>query len=67
MAKTRKFLVTLEIPVEAGTPEEAAEEFVRRLRSERSAFQVDVLEDRGEHTWTRIGRKVVRLDELRAE
>lgn len=64
MAKTRKFLVSLEMHVEAGTPEAAAEDFVRRLRDERSAFQVDVLEDTGEHTWTRLGRKIVRLDEL---
>ncbi len=64
MAKTRKFVISLEIPLEAETPEAAAEEFVRRVRGERSAFQVDVLEDRGEDTWTRLGRRVVRLEEL---
>ncbi|HYY54001.1 MAG TPA: hypothetical protein VFA01_01350 [Candidatus Dormibacteraeota bacterium] len=62
--KTRKFAVTLEMQLEAGTPEEAASLFVERVRSERHAVEVDVLEDRGEDQWTRIGRRVVRLDEV---
>lgn len=62
--KTRKFAVALEMNVEAASPEDAAREFVRRLRAERSGYQVDVLEDRGEDRWQRIGRRVVRLDEL---
>jgi hypothetical protein len=63
---TRKFLVALEIEIEAGTPEEAAEEFVRRVRGEGSAFQVDVQEDRGEDAWIRIGRRIVKLEDVEA-
>lgn len=62
--KTRKFLVSMEVAVEAATPEDATKEFVRRVRGERQAFQVDVLEDRGEHAWERIGRRIVQLDEI---
>ena len=62
--KTRKFAVTLEIQLEAETPKDAAEEFVRRIRMERHAFQVDVMEDRGEDQWEPVGRPVVRVDEV---
>ncbi len=60
--KTRKFAISLEIQVEASSPEEAADRFVKRIREERSAFEVDVLEDRGEDRWVRIGRRLVQLD-----
>ena len=59
--KTRKFAISLEIQVEAGTPEEAAERFVRRIREEQHAFEVEVLEDRGEDTWVKVGRRLVDL------
>ena len=62
--KTRKFAVNLEMQLEAGSPEEAAEKFVDLVRSERHAVEVEVLEDRGEDEWTRIGRRTVRLDEV---
>ena len=62
--KTRKFAVSLEMQVETASPEEAARQFVELVRSERHAVEVDVLEDRGEDQWTRIGRRVVRLDEV---
>ena len=67
MKKTRKFAVTLEMQLEAGSPEEAAELFVDRARSERHALEVEVLEDRGEDQWARLGRRIVRLDEVRAK
>ncbi len=60
--KTRKFSISLEIQVEAASPEEAAERFVKRIREERSAFEVEVLEDRGEDMWVRVGRRLVQLD-----
>jgi hypothetical protein len=50
--------------LEAGTPEEAASVFVERVRTEQHAIEVEVLEDRGEDQWTRIGRRLVRLDEV---
>jgi len=59
--KTRKFAITLEMQLEAGSPEEAAERFVERIREERSAFEVEVLEDRGEDEWLRVGRRLVQL------
>lgn len=59
--KTRKFSISLEIQVEAGSPQEAAERFVQRIREERGAFEVDVLEDRGEDSWVRVGRRRVEL------
>lgn len=62
--KTRKFAVTLEMQLEAGSPEEAAELFVDLVRSERHAIEVEVLEDRGEDQWSRIGRRRVKLDEV---
>ena len=62
--KTRKFAVSLEMQVEAASPEEAARQFVELVRSERHAIEVDVPEDRGEDQWTRIGRRLVRLDEV---
>ena len=48
--KTRKFAITLEMQLEAGSPEEAAER-----------FEVEVLEDRGEDEWLRVGRRLVQL------
>lgn len=63
MAK-RKFVVALEMAVEAETPRDAAIEFARRVRFEGDAFQVDVLEDRGGDAWHRLGRQVVQLSEV---
>ena len=56
--------MTLEMQLEAGTPEEAASRFVDLVRAERHAIEVEVLEDRGEDQWTRIGRRIVKLDEV---
>ena len=56
--------MNLEMQLEAGSPEEAAELFVDAVRSERHAIEVEILEDRGEDQWRRIGRRVVRLDEV---
>lgn len=60
--RTRKFAISLEIQLEAPTPEEAADLFVRRIREERKAFELEILEDRGEDTWVRLGRKRVELN-----
>ncbi len=65
--KTRKFAVSLEIQVEASSPEEAADRFVRRIRDESRAFEVEVMEDRGEDTWVRIGRRLVELEGAKGE
>lgn len=61
--KTRKFAITLEMQIEAPTPEEAAHAFVKRIREERRAFEVQLLEDRGGDEWVKLGRKLVELDE----
>lgn len=60
--KTRKFAISLEMQLEAPTPEEAAELFVQRVRQERKGFELEILEDRGEDTWVRLGRKRVELN-----
>lgn len=60
--KTRKFAISLEIQLEAPTPEAAAELFVQRIRSERRGFELEILEDRGEDTWVSLGRKRVEVD-----
>ncbi len=60
--RTRKFAISLEMHLEAPTPEEAAERFVERMREERGAFEVEILEDVGEDEWLRLGRRRVEPD-----